>query len=74
MANSYYTYYRLSDISLEFIDMVQVMYRCEACGAVYTDKEIAAKCEEHCNTRNACNVEYLRKSIGVLSQVRTGIS
>ena len=54
--------------------MVQELFRCEACGAVYADKETAAKCEEHCNTMSACNVEYLRQSIGVVSQVRTGIS
>ena len=54
--------------------MVQELFGCEACGAVYKDKEIAEKCEEHCNTRNACKVEYLRQSIGVISQVKTGIS
>ena len=54
--------------------MVQELFRCEACGAVYTDKKIAGKCEEHCNAMNACNVEYLRHSIGAVSQIRTGFS
>ncbi len=54
--------------------MVQELFRCEACGALYTNLEIASKCEEHCKTRNACNIEYLSKSIGVVSQVRSGLS
>lgn len=47
--------------------MVQSLFKCEECGAVYNEYEIATKCEEHCKEFNACDVDYLRKSIGTIS-------
>ena len=49
--------------------MVQTLFRCEECKAVYTDQEIASRCEEHCRTKNACSVQYLKESIGVVSRI-----
>lgn len=47
--------------------MVQSLFKCEECGAVYEVKEIAKKCEEHCKEFNACSVQYLRESIGMIT-------
>ncbi len=51
-------------------NMVQQLYRCEECGAVYDNQEIASKCEDHCRKFNACNMEFLEKSIGTVSNNR----
>ncbi|HKJ96592.1 MAG TPA: hypothetical protein VJ944_02480 [Thermoplasmataceae archaeon] len=47
--------------------MVQSLFKCEECGAVYETLAIAQKCEEHCRKFNACNMQYLKESVGRLS-------
>ena len=46
--------------------MVVLLFKCEVCGAVYDKHEIASKCDEHSNEFNACNIEYLKMSIGTV--------
>lgn len=50
--------------------MVQLIFICEECGAIYYDKETAVNFEEHCGKFKACNIEYMKKSIGTINTKR----
>jgi hypothetical protein len=41
----------------------KIYYMCEACDMNYENKDIAEKCEKHCNEKRACNTELIKHAI-----------
>jgi len=42
----------------------ETFYKCDACGLVYREKEIAEKCQNWCETHEgSCNLEYIQHSV-----------
>lgn len=41
----------------------EIVFKCEKCGWLYRDKEIAEKCQDWCENNESCNLEYQKKSI-----------
>ena len=37
-------------------------YKCSICGLHYSDKELARKCHEWCQTHSSCNLQIARQS------------
>lgn len=51
--------------------MVQVVqkddskyYKCEKCGFVYADQEIAEKCQAWCSEHKSCNLDIIKHAVG----------
>jgi hypothetical protein len=40
------------------------LFVCEACGFLYSERNLARKCEEWCKTHHSCNMEITRHSVG----------
>ena len=38
-------------------------YRCEGCGLLYADKEIAEKCQAWCREHQSCNLEIIKNAV-----------
>jgi uncharacterized C2H2 Zn-finger protein len=41
----------------------EIVFKCEKCGWLYRDKNIAEKCESYCQKNQACNLEITRHAI-----------
>ncbi len=42
----------------------ETFYKCDVCGLVYREKEIAEKCQDWCETHeDSCNAEYIMQSV-----------
>lgn len=38
-------------------------YQCEECGLVYTDKEIAERCQKWCVEHKSCNLDIIKHAV-----------
>ena len=38
-------------------------YRCDGCDLVYSDKNLAKKCELWCKKYNSCNLEIIKHAV-----------
>ena len=45
-------------------------YRCDECGFLYEDKEIADKCEAWCKEHHSCNLEITAHALENKSKVK----
>jgi len=41
----------------------KIYFQCEACDLYYENREIAQKCEDFCNEKQACNTEIIKYSV-----------
>lgn len=39
------------------------LFRCEACGLYYEDRELAERCETYCREHGACNTEIIQNAV-----------
>lgn len=39
------------------------LYKCEECGLLYFDKEIAEKCQAWCSEHKSCNLEIIKHAV-----------
>ena len=38
-------------------------YKCEQCGLVYSDKEMAERCQRWCSEHKSCNLEIIKHAV-----------
>ena len=43
----------------------KIYYMCKECNMYYEDKNIAEKCEKHCNEKHACNTELIKHAVEI---------
>ena len=48
----------------------EIIYKCEKCGWLYKDREIAQKCEKYCRRHNAYNLKYTKFAIKPLTLIK----
>jgi len=41
----------------------KIVFKCEKCGWLYRDEDIATKCENWCKNHKSCNLEYQKHAI-----------
>ena len=42
----------------------KTFYKCDVCGLVYPEKDIAEKCQDWCETHDgSCNIEYTQHAV-----------
>jgi len=41
-------------------------FACEACGMVYSSKDLAKECEAWCNSHGSCNLDITKNAIGTI--------
>lgn len=42
----------------------ETLYRCDSCGLLYREKEVAEKCQHWCKTHDgSCNLEYVQQAV-----------
>ena len=47
-----------------------IVYKCEKCGWLYRDANIAKKCENYCKKHIPCNIKYTTQAIKLLELIR----
>lgn len=40
------------------------VWACEVCGLAFDDRDLAARCEDHCRTHDSCDLAIGRKAVG----------
>jgi hypothetical protein len=40
-----------------------ILYKCEACGFDYKEKEWAQKCQDWCSKHNSCHIEITKHAV-----------
>ena len=48
----------------------EIVYKCEKCGWMYREKNVAEKCENYCEKHKVCNLEYQKYAIKLNKLVR----
>jgi methionyl-tRNA synthetase len=40
-------------------------FMCKACNMYYKEKELAKKCEKHCNDKKSCNLDIIKYAVQI---------
>lgn len=43
-------------------------YKCNECGLIYSDEEIAEKCQKWCSEHKSCNLEITKNAVKDFTQ------
>lgn len=48
----------------------EIVYKCEKCGWMYRESNMAKRCENYCRKHNACNLRYVKFAIKPLKLIK----